>query len=197
MAFRRRFQSGTLGRSIQRFGRFPGGGMSRFKKKNFSWQYVELNEAAVSLAPGPLDIILFNASDWVDVSATGVKNVSLDLRLMFTWTPTVVAIEYDSWWVRGGIFVLDVDETGGTISSTFAAHRALWWNAAGRNTGEQPAAQGASPDIRNINWTVRARQRFMKFDEELRFLFGFFATVTGTIADARMSIFGRISWETP
>lgn len=189
--FRRKFFPGSRGAGVR---------SSRvFKKKQFAWQYVELEETALARTDGATtDVILFNSADWTtNANAENVKNVSLDLRIMYAWSPNVTTVAYDTWYLKGAIFVLDADEVGGTIDGTFAAHRALWWNAQGMNTGEQPTANGASPDHRAMHWRVKAKQRFMKYDEELRFLTAFNSIVNETLADARVSIFGRMSWETP
>lgn len=192
MAFRRKHFPGSRGAGFR--------ASKTFKKKQFAWQYVELEETAINTAGAPtVDVILFDSEDWATTAsnAENVKSVSMDLRIMFAWTPQSTTLAYDSWYMQAGIFVLDADDTGNNFSTTIAAHRALWWNVEGRNTGEQPAANGVSPQQNWMNWKVKRLQRFMKFDEELRFLCRTSSDVSGVIADARVSIFGRLSWETP
>lgn len=180
-----------------RAGRRPIG--RKFQKVGHTWQYVESEETAISRTGNTGELILLDNADWAP-TATGavpVKNVSIDLRIMLSWSPEVTTLAYDSWYFQLGIFVLDTDDPLVIITTRFAGTRALWWDAQGRNTGEQPTANGVSPDNRAINWRVKAKQRFLKYEEELRLAYGFNADVTATMADARLSVFGRQSWETP
>lgn len=193
MAYRR-FQTGTLGRSIKRFGRFPS--MGSFKRKSFEWKYVTLDEAALNRSAGtPTTTTIVSASDWAGGGGSGVRNVSFDLRVGVSWSPEVTTVEYDSFALRAGLFIRDDDDATTAILDMFSQQRALWWNATFRNGGEQPTASGVSAETRYINWTVRCKQRFMKFDEVADLSVAFNGATNGIMSDARVSIFGRVSWE--
>lgn len=190
-----KFRSGTLERSVRRWGRFP---KTPYKRKQHSWQYVELEESSIGRDGSTDDVVLFNGDDWkTGANADNVRNVSIDFYIGVCWTPESTTVAYDSWLFKTGIFVMDADDVNPVIDTMFATTRALWWGAGARNTGEQPTAQGISPESRLMTWRVRARQRFLKFDEELRLCWAFASNVTETLADVRGNLFGRISWETP
>lgn len=193
-----RFQSGTLGRSIKRFGRF--GARPNFKRKQFAYVYSTLDEAALDRTGAVNDFGLFDRTDFAPAAAanaSGCRNISFDICFGITWTPQVTTLAYDSWRLDGAIFVMDADDVGGTITTQFASNRAITWNSWSRNTGEMPTALGVSPERRDINWRAKGRVRFMRLDEELRFLLQFNSNVTDTIIDARLSLMSRYSWEIP
>lgn len=198
-----RFRSGTLERSVRRWGRFPGAGGrgGKLQRVTHGWKYVTLGETALNLTTpnnNPTVVSLFDSGDFApSTTGTGCKNVVFDLRVVTSWSPSITAVAYDSWSFRAGIFCVDVEDDTGTHSSAYAEKRAIWWNFTGRNTGEQPATFGISNENRAFTWVARGRQRWVDFDEELRIVAGFTDGVDSVISDARLSIFGRISWENP
>lgn len=169
------------------------------KRKTFAFEYVTTNDTALVRGGGANDqLVIFEPADWqTSGGLESVKGVSLDLAIAVTWSPEVTTVAYDSWQVVAAVGVFDDDEAAVSLLTVSAEKRWLWWGAQGRNTGEQPTANGAGTDSRAINWRCRARQRFLKPDEELRLCVGFTSDVTATIADARLQLFGRISWEIP
>lgn len=197
-----RFRSGTLERSLRRWGpRMPR--PSAIKRKQFAWQYVVSDNTALGSGGGTTDIVLFDNTDWHSTaSPENVRNVSLDLRIGVVWTPTANATNtFNSSALRAGIFVLDQEDTGQTAATVFADTRALWWDQIAMNLGTFPTASPfTAPDrtARQVNWRVKKRQRFLRLDEELRLLVAWTGTTTDdVIADARLFIFGRISFEIP
>lgn len=194
-----RFQSGTLGRSIKRFGRFQGR-MPSFKRKQHAFVYSTLDEAALDRTGAVNEFVLFDRTDFspaASANASHCRNVSFDIMFGITWSPQVTTLAYDSWRLDAAIFIMDADDVGGNITTQFASNRAIAWNSWARNTGEQPSALGASPDIRYINWRCKGRARYIRIDEELRFLLQFNSSVTDTLIDARLSLMSRYSWEIP
>jgi len=200
-----RFRSGTLERSVKRWGRFPS---KKLQRVGHSWKYVELANHAVSLTGNTLsDITFFSAVDFqVGAVAAGCKNVSFDLACAVGWTPKNDASNvFHNATMRWGIFCLDADDapTGGTaLEDTFATTRAIRWGLIGRNWNgmELANADGVTshtPDSMSHNWRVRGKQRFVKFDEELRFMFQNSTDLSDVLGDIRLHIWGRVSWETP
>lgn len=200
-----RFRSGTLERSVKRWGRFP---RAKLQKVGHSWKYVELANHAVSLTGNTLsDITLFSAVDFqVGAVASGCKNVAFDLACGYCWTPkTDAANIFHNGSVRWGIFQLDADDapTGGTaIEDTFATTRALRWGAFSRNFNGIDLTVADGPFWQpiastQVNWRVRGKARFVKFDDELRFMLQHSTDLSDAIGDARLHIWGRVSWETP
>lgn len=193
MGFRQRTD-----RSIKRWGRFP---RPDFKKKQYATSYSELEETAMVRGGGTTDIVLFNDADFHTPDATGVhvgvRNVSVDMKMMVTWTPEVTTLAYDSWFLKWGVFVKDSDDTADTLDTEFASAVAICWDAQGFNTCEQPTALGDSGAVRAWNVRKRFRVRYLRRDEEIRFLIAFNNDVTATIADARLSIFARFRFELP
>lgn len=193
-----RFAPGTLERSVARFGRFPGRRRGApFKKKQFLWKYVIAEDVAIDLTPVAQTIGLFDATDWqLNAAGSGVRNVSLDLQIVVTYTPAATTLAYNSWMMLQGIWCKDLDDPSFTLASDyFIDARALRWNMIAQNTGEQPTANGVSPDSRTFRWHVKAKQRFMRLDDELLLVVGFEEAVATVINDARLFVFGRISWE--
>jgi len=193
-----RFRSGTLGKSLKRWGpKFPS--TRSFKRKQFSWQYVTLDNSALLTGGGTTDIIVFDQTDWIALSDSNVRNVSMDLNVGIVWTPTTTGTTFNSHSVRGAMFILDADDTGQTLATTLASTRALWWNQTAMNLNTAAFADvGANWSSRAINWKVKRTARFLKADDELRFMVAFSGSnADDVISDARLFIFGRISWETP
>lgn len=195
-----RFRSGTLERSVKRFGRFPSFGGRQFKKKQFGYLYAEVNEQAQALNGDTLQIILFDGLDWQtggSGSQENVRNVSGDVAIGLAWTPQNNALTFDSVAYHWGIFCNDVDDSTVLISALFASHRALKWDQKVWNSMEIDA-EGFGPDYpRQWNWRVKFRQRFMRQDDQLQFAGAFQNDSSSTIADARVFIFARFSWEIP
>jgi len=200
-----KFRSGTLERSVKRWGRFPG---KKLQRVQHSWKYVELANTAVSRdGATPTDIAFFTAVDFqVGAVATGVKNVAFDLCVGLAWTPTTDAANiFHNASVRWGIFCLDADDvpTGATaLEDTFATQRALKWGMFARNWQGQDLTAADGPfwqpmNATHYNFRVRGKQRFVKFDEELRFILQNSTTLTDVMGDQRLHIWGRVSWETP
>jgi len=196
-----RFRSGTLERSVKRWGRFPRfGGGSNLKRKQHSWQYVEANEETIPLNSDTLQIILFDEQDWaIPAVAAGsnVRNASFDLCFGVAYTPQDSTLEYDSIALHWGIFALDNDDSTVAISGLFGTHRALKWDQKAWNIAEIPTENGPPEHPRSWNWRVRFRQRFLRFDEQIQFAIAFQSAVSNVISDCRLFIFGRISWEVP
>lgn len=199
MAFRR-FRSGTLERSVRRFGRMPKFG--QFAKKSHSWKYVELDEQALDAATlAPTDVSIIDSDDWQPAATPGlgVRNVSFDIAIGYTWSTQTIATTFDSWALRYGFFIKDRDDDPeASINDYFAEGRALEWHQVAFNTVENQAESGDSEsNVRQFNRRVRFKARFLKFDEEVRFATGFSTTASSTLADSRVWLFGRVSWETP
>lgn len=198
-----RFRTGTLGRSVARWGRMPRfGSRAPFKRRQFAWKFFELEEDAVDTSGATVeDFILFDSTDWTadtgSSNPTGCKNVTLDMRVGLSWTPDLSAANiYNSAGWGCGIWCLDADDTGGTINNHFAAQRPIWWDhhymmfTSGTTTVPNALA-------RQWNKSVKCRQRYMGFDDELRFKFALDSSVASQVSDMRIGIFGRVSWEIP
>jgi len=198
-----RFRSGTLERSVKRWGRFPR--FNKVKRVNHSWKYVELENQAIGLVGGgSTQIVIASATDWQqNSSGQGVKNMSLDLAIGFSWTPVSDAANiFGGRGIYWGVFCLDEDDAASPpIATQFSDTRALKWGALFRNwQGMELTAADGGPYVRTqleTNFRVRCRQRFMKFDDELRFCVGVNGDMSSTTSDLRLHIFGRVSWETP
>lgn len=192
-----RFRSGTLERSVKRWGRMPS--FNKFKRKQQAWQYVESSEVNLPVAGNTSEVVIFDAADWSSASGAGenCRNFRARLRVGVMWSPESTALAFDSWYVKAGVFVCDDDEVLANIDAYFGEKRARWWGCHFNNSTEQPAAIGVGGQERHREWTINIRQNFLKLDEELRFIIAFNGNVTSTIADARYSIFGVEWWETP
>jgi len=200
-----RFRSGTLERSVKRWGRFPS---KKLQRVAHSWKYVELANTAISRdGANPTDITFFSAVDFqTGAVATGCKNVAFDLCIGMAWTPTTDAANiFHNASIRWGVFCLDADDapSGATaIEDTFATTRALKWGMFARNFHGQDLTAADGPfwhpmNATCVNWRVRGKQRFVKFDEELRFMLQNSTSLTDVMGDQRLHIWGRVSWETP
>lgn len=198
----RRFRSGTLENSVKRWGpRMPS--FQRFKKKQFQWFYFDSNEP-LSRSGDTDDFILFNKADFAPggLAASGCRNISMDLRISVCWTPALDDFGFTSWHWSFGIFVLDQDDVEPTpFVGHFGEHRALYWESFANNTNSTPVITGDPSTFNAVGperrWTTRfkARQRFIKYDEELRLITQFGEATEDILSQARMFIFGRVSWE--
>jgi len=196
MAFRR-FQTGTLGRSIRRFGRFP---RAPFKRKSFGYFTATSSETAMDITtPAPTSIVVFDPTDWSTGAAglTGVRFCVVDLQMMVTWSPQVTTLAYDSWYLHWFAINCDRDDAHTSMSGAAFEYKPLVWGAQGRNTGEQPSALGASPDSRSINARMRFKTGFIPIDNEIRFMASVNGTATSTIADMRISLVAVVKYELP
>lgn len=182
---------------------FKRGRVSRtFKKKQFSWKYVDLEAQTLNLSAGSTtDVVLTDNTDWVPgglgVGGSGVKSMSFDLCIGMAWSPLETTLAYDTIGWRWGIFCLDADDGTATEALLFANQRALKWDQFVFNAAEQPTALGSDGSFRAYNRRVKAIQRFLKYDETLQFSCAFNAAANTVIAGAELFIFGRMSWETP
>lgn len=197
-----RFQSGTLGRSIKRFGRFARG--PKVQRVGHSWKYSTLTNSALPIGVTTTDIVLFDSTDWEGITTTAVpvKNVSFDVAIGITWTPLqAAAAVFQSGSIWSAVMVLDRDDTGGTLGAKLAEQRALWWSQHANNWVTWPLANTDDPTPgatnRGLNFRARGKQRFMKFDEELRLLISPQVNLNTVITDARLFVLARLSWETP
>lgn len=200
-----RFRSGTLERSIKRFGRFPRGKLQRV---GHSWKYVEVANSSIATGGAtPQDFTVFSAVDFqVGAVAAGCKNVAFDLAVGVCWTPATDAANiFHNASVRWGLFQLDADDvpTGATgVEDTFATTRALKWGMFARNFQGMDLTVADGPfwqpiSATQVNWRFRARARFVKFDEEVRFLIQPSTSISDAVSDMRIHMWGRVSWETP
>lgn len=194
-----RFRSGTLGRSVRRWGRLPGM-KAPFKRIQHGWKYVDLEESSLDeTGVTTADIVLADADDWVLVgTGTGVRNMVLELDIAIVWTPTIdeTPATFNSWRLKAGIWCLDADDTGGGIDAAFGDQRAIWWRTFANNNDAAATANGQEYP-RRVQWRARAKQRWLQLDQELRFKCKFDSDVGSVISDARLFIFGRVSWEIP
>lgn len=195
-----RFRSGTLEKSVKRWGRMPA--FNRLKRKQFGWTYIQDDDNALIRTTDTNDFILFSHEDWdaSTVSSSGVRNVSFDMRITITWTPESGAgFSFESWSWIWGIFCKDEEDIG-TSFATFADTRALAWDEYALNMHRMNTGEATEPDYsreRRMTWRTKARQRYMQHDDQLRYLGRFNQDVSGHLADARIFFFGRISWEIP
>lgn len=197
MAFRRRFQSGTLGRSIKRFGRFPRMG-TPFKRKQYTGFVSTLSENSLSLVPVMLSTDLFAQADWAEgATDTVVRNVMIDCRIMVTWSPTTTTVAYDSWYWHWMIMKVNDDETDASMALLASEYPPLAWDAFGRNTGEHPTANGALGQDRFYTARPKFKVPWVRSNEVIRLYASFNASVTETIADARISLVEHVRYELP
>lgn len=195
-----RFRSGTLERSIKRWGpKMPRGKLQRVQ---FSWKYITLENT--SIPPGAAtfpDIVMFNAVDWqVGSVATGCRNVAFDLCVGVAWTPeNNVANIFHNASIRWGVFCIDTDDAPATLDDAFATTRALRWGMLGNNFHGMNLATPVYPQENAVRWNFRVRfkQRYVKFDEEVRFMIQPSTDISDAVDDMRLHLFGRVSWETP
>lgn len=201
-----RFRSGTLERSVRRWGRMPKFGRGKLERVKHSWKYVELENTAMSLnGASSAEVVLHDSADWVPATSGGVgcKNVAFDLNITCTWTPVGDSANiFLNGQLLMGIFIQDADDVqGGPIADVFGECRALVWDQfVWRSEGMDLATPTGAifvPPILRWNRRVRGKARYLKFDEELRLSIGPQNDLTSTIDDMRLSVFGRVSWETP
>lgn len=192
-----RFRSGTLERSVKRFGRMPS--FNKFQRKSHGWKYVELIDSSIDLS-GTVGTVaaIFTATDVAPgtIGGTGVRNVAADLVVGVTWSPQTTALSFDSWAITYGFFCLDNDDTSDTIDETFGATRAIDWHMWARNSVEDGEG-GSFVNDRHMQRRARWRQRFVRFDERIIIMAQANTSITSTISDMRLHIFGRVSWENP
>lgn len=190
-----RFRSGTLDRSLRRWGpKFPN--PNKFQRKQHSWKYIHLNEQAMNLTNDPLEVTIVDSADWGDLAGQGVRNMSADLVIGVTWAPQTTALSFDSNALLWGIFCMDTEEPAALASdSFFSEQRAVVWDYWPNLFIENAESQGVQTANR-YRTRVRFRQRWMKFNEELRLSIAFVSSVASVVNDARCFVFGRLSWET-
>jgi len=202
MAFRN-FRSGTLERSIRRWGpRMPTA--RKFKRKQHSWIYIRDGDNSLSRSGDSDHFILFNNVDWDPTGQGGgvnCRNVSIDLRHTVVWTPvTSTTPNFNSLSFIWGLWSLDEDDVQAQ-DLTFGESRALAWDEYAlnykSNTNGSENADALDVMIRRMTWRTRVRQRFMKFDDDIRYICRFNEDVTGVFTDARIFFMARISWEIP
>lgn len=196
-----RFRSGTLQRSIKRWGpKFP-----KVQRVQHGWKYVTLENQSMDIdGTTPTDVIICDADDWA-LTGTGVgcKNMTVDLAVAVAWTPkTDAANVFHNASIRWGLFCLDEDDVGAGIDGRFTDTRALRWGMLGNNFQgiDLTAADGPfwqPMTATRWNFHVRAKQRYMKFGDELRFVICNSTDLLDVIGDQRLHIFGRVSWEIP
>ena len=197
------FRSGTLERSVKRWGPKTSFRRPKFQRVNHGWKYVTLeNQTMTRDGTADTDIIIADFEDWEQsaVSAIGVKNMTVDLVCTVAWTPASNAQSvFHNASLRWGLFCLDTDDTVDQLDDTFATHRALRWGSFMCNF--QGMTLG-TPVWHMMNTTrfafrVRAKQRYMKFEDQLRLKVQNSTDLTDVMGDQRLHIFGRVSWEQP
>lgn len=179
MAFRRRFQSGTLGRSIRKFGRFPGG--PGFQRKQFGFYYASaFQQFTLVGSPEPIAVSLVSQDVLVPTTsiATGAqvaaRSVSIDLQAMLQHIPDVNGTGggFGFLYVHWMVFKQDVDEELTTFEAAAATKSAIkWgaWNLMLFGTSSGAAAMGAYPTaMQSTRMKFRVNQ--LRKDEELVFM---------------------------
>lgn len=212
MVFRRRFQSGTLGRSIRRFGRFPRG--PGFQRKKFGFYYAtSFQQQALTANADPIVVSLVSNDELVPATsvATGaqvpVNNISVDALMIHQVLPTlgtqpgdVFGFLYTHWM----IFKQDVDEDVTTFSSAAATNSAIKWGAwpwSIGGTGTPGGANMAAVVATMYQQTTRVRFRVSRLekDEELIFLAARSQSeaLTGYIDGYGVQLILRVRYEIP
>lgn len=207
MAFRRRFQSGTLGRSIRRFGRFPRPG---FKRKQFAHLYSFGTIGYVASAPVLGELSLFSNSDvmtggQIASGAMGpIRNVSFDVSAMLYLVPDLAAalVNYTAgptYW-HWAVYKQDVDESKSTMGEIMSTESCIRWGTIPVYflSANGSAAIAANPSLVN---QVRTKFRVSKLerDEEIVFAGAFSETTsfTAQLDDMQCEIVQRVRYEIP
>lgn len=202
----RRFRSGTLERSIRRWGpRFPRIGRAGFKKKNFGTIYAHLTGADLDLpVNGNLfDVNLFDSTDWNNAAHIGtdlvVRNVSVDIAFGLVGLPVNGNVIGETS-LRWGIFLVDSDDTFSTLDDYFSEYRAIVWGiqpfiASTRNT----ATSSASAPAMELGFNMRRRFRISKVRETqtLTYAAALDISINGIWQDATHPLATRIRYELP
>lgn len=181
MAFRRfrpRFQSGTLGRSIRRFGRFPRPG---FQRKQFGFYYANaFQQFTLTGNPEPIAVSLVSQDELAPATSVaagaqvGVRSVSIDLDATLQMVPDSAATggAFGFLYVHWMVFKQDVDEDITTFEAAAATNSAIkWgvWPVLPYGTSSGSAGMGNNP-----TYVQQTRMRFrvnkLDKDEELVFL---------------------------
>lgn len=192
----RSFRSGTLGRSVRRWG--PRVNFGKFQRKSHQWKYVTDDEAAIDrTGASPLSYALIDSGDWSPSAAggSGCRNIVIDFSFGCTWSHNNTATAFESWGAKMGIFIKDRDDATSTLNAMFTSHRAIDWAHWCRNTASSSSATVIGGTERYFIRRKKFKVNFLKFDEEVAFYFQLESDVTTVINDMRGFIFGRVSWE--
>jgi len=199
MVFRRRFQSGTLGRSIRRFGRFPTAGL---KRKQFATYYGTLLHSAVGLGGAMKEVTIIDESDWGPNSGSitgmvNVRNVSVDHCFIINMIRDTGATLQEDWVLQWMIIKTDVDQAYTNIADAMAQDVAIRWGAFGNVTSTMPTGTTGNEARPSFNWRVKYSVPFIKEDQELRFLLQVLPGASGTLDEMNLSVVSRIRYEIP
>lgn len=197
-----RFRSGTLERSVKRWGpRMPS---AKIKRVGHSWKYVILEDEPVGMTgAGSLQVTVVDSNDWIPATGNGLgcKNVVLEAAVSLSWTPeTDASTVFNAGMMLYGVFIRDQDETTSPpIESCFDDARALKWGMYAKHFNGMNDGAGlvSIPELRMWQFRFKCRARYLKFDEELRFAIGVTSDLSDVFLDLRCHMFGRCSWETP
>lgn len=209
MVFRRRFQTGTLGRSIRKFGRFPRPG---FQRKQFAFYYATaFQELDLSVDPEPTALVL--ASNAVLAPATSiatgamvpVRNVSMDLEMTLQMLPDIGAISgpFGNVYVHWMIYKADTDEPIISFDSIAATHSAIKWGTWTPQLYGTGGSTGASDFAHSPHAIQKVRTRFkvskLERDEEIVFLAAWSQTEAkaGWLDQASIQFVQRVRYEVP
>jgi len=178
MANFRRFQTGTLGRSVRRFGRFPRGRLTGFKRKQFGYFYSDADlQPEMNADPESVFLTVIDVSDLAPPAGfpfqTSVRNVSFDIYLGLTAVPdfdTALATYAALTW-QWGFYKKDSDENNLDLDTSFATHSMIKWGCWDMTVGGggAEAAALANPTLRNMT-RVRFRVSELKPDENITFV---------------------------
>lgn len=209
--FNRSFQTGTLGRSVRRFGRFMGRRpRTGFARRQFGFFYsTAVVQLQLTSSPEPAIISLVKNSDLAPAAglATGaqvdVHNVSMDIVLMLEVECDLTASisRFGSGlFVHWGMFKQDVDEDITTLDNAMATNSLIRWDAM---PVQAYSWNGSVSGSANPTLTQKTRQRFrmstVKPDEELIFIANWSddASKAGQLDAAFLSIAQRVRYEIP
>jgi len=193
------FRSGTLGRSVKRFGRFRS--MNKFARKSFGFKYGTIDSLAVPTdATAEPRVVLFQASQAEPGGQFGgnVRNVSFDVALGFSWSIDATPetnFTFISTAIRWAFLCVDSDDQTDNFEDYISDTRALAWGQHVLNiVSITNAINGAE---RQFNTRVRFKQRFMKFDDEVLICPMLVQAADSAVSDLRMWVMSRVSWEMP
>jgi len=206
MAFRRRFQTGTLERSIRQFGRFRRP-MRSFKRKQFGHFYSDADlQPEIIENPEPVYLTLIDNLDLAPSAAfpsqTPVRGLSFDIYLGLTMVPdfnaSLTAFNALTW--QWGFYKKDTDEANLDLDTSFATHTMIRW---GCWESLATAANGSGAAAANPSLYHSARIRFrvseLKTDENITFVLqrDNFAALTSQLDAIFLAVRMRVRYEIP
>jgi len=173
-----------------------------FKKKQFSWLYVLFDteiDVSGSMATGaPTDLVVLELSDWTSGDTANVRNVSVEYKMGLTCAPNVTTFVVQQSCFHWAWQVLDNDEVPAILFDAFDINRAVKWGAQPMLVNETTVAGAAAPQGPMVYpFSGRFKQRFMKADEELRFICGLGTSLNNSLNSATLKGMARVSWEIP